>query len=92
MGAYSPTIGREEPKFFASPANLKLDQQARTVQISQIFEWFGTDFAAAPAGQLEAVRKYFPQPEAAAWVSDPAVKVKYLEYDWLLNDQEPVCK
>lgn len=75
--------------FFANPSNLKLDPQTRTVHISQIIEWFGKDFATTSSAQLAAVRKYFPQPDGAAWVEGPGVTVKYLNYDWSLNDQRP---
>lgn len=78
--------------FFANPANLKLDPRTRTVQISQILDWFGKDFAATSAEQLAAVRKHFPRPDEAAWVAGSGVTVKYLDYDWSLNDQAPVRK
>ncbi|VTT99563.1 Secreted protein containing DUF547 OS=Rhodopirellula sp. SWK7 GN=RRSWK_02046 PE=4 SV=1: DUF547 [Gemmataceae bacterium] len=78
--------------FFANPANLKLDPRNRTVEISQIIEWFGKDFAATSPAQLAAVRKHFPQSDAAAWVEAAGVTVKYLEYDWSLNDQTPARK
>ena len=78
--------------FFANPTNLKLDPKTRTVHVSQIIEWFGKDFAATSPEQLAAVRKHFPQPDAAAWVEGAGVTVKYLEYDWALNDQAPVRK
>ena len=78
--------------FFANPANLKLDPRTRTVEISQIIEWFGKDFAATTPEQLAAVRKYFPRPDEAAWVAGSGVTVKYLNYDWSLNDQSPIRK
>lgn len=78
--------------FFANPANLKLDPRTRTVQISQIIEWFGKDFAPTSAEQLAAVRKHFPKPDEAAWVAGSGVTVKYLDYDWSLNDQFPARK
>lgn len=78
--------------FFANPANLKLDPRTRTVQISQIIEWFGKDFAATSPEQLAAVRKHFPKPDETAWVAGSGVTVKYLDYDWSLNDQSPVRK
>ncbi len=78
--------------FFANPANLKLDPRTRTVQISQILEWFGKDFAATTPEQVAAVRKHFPKPDESAWVAEKGVTVKYLDYDWSLNDQAPVRK
>jgi hypothetical protein len=51
-------------------------------------EWYGTDFAPAPAEQLRVLREYLPQPESLGWL-DGGVSVQYLEYDWGLNDQRP---
>lgn len=73
--------------FFAKPRNLRLDPRTRTVYISRILEWFGTDFAETTAAQLGVIRPYFPEPEGTAWVESSRVTVEYLEYDWSLNDQ-----
>ncbi|CAN5857670.1 DUF547 domain-containing protein [soil metagenome] len=75
-------------RFFASPANFRADSRARTVAISKLFEWYGTDFAPTPAGQLRALGPMLPA--GSDWTWGPDVRVRYLNYDWSLNDQRPV--
>ncbi|GAC1468975.1 MAG: DUF547 domain-containing protein [Isosphaeraceae bacterium] len=76
-------------RFFARPENLQIDATSRTVSLSQLFQWYGNDFGAAPAEQIQALRPLFPASEALAWTARPDVRVRYLNYDWALNDQAP---
>jgi hypothetical protein len=75
-------------RYFAQPANFKADPGSRTVYISQLIKWYGTDFASAPAEQLRVLRPYIPYSESLGWF-DSGVTVNYLDYDWSLNDQQP---
>ncbi len=74
-------------RFLARPENFRADGASREVSLSQIFEWYGTDFAASSAGLLQAIAPMLPS--GAEWVTVPGVRVRYLDYDWSLNDQRP---
>lgn len=76
-------------KFFANPANLRLNEAEQAVAVSQLFSWYGSDFAATPAGVIIKLRPYFPDNARPAWLDAPDLTVDYLDYDWSLNDQDP---
>lgn len=59
---------------------------ARTLRVSSIFEWFAEDFE-AEGGVLAFVERFGPE-QARALVREQGegVRVRYLDYDWDLND------
>ena len=68
-----------------------------TLRVSRIFEWYGEDFVArfAPdrAGQPDRVERAvravvvkFGPPQAAALAREASARVRFLNYDWSLND------
>lgn len=75
-------------RFFARPENFRADAASRTVWLSSLLSWYGSDFASGPREQLRLLRPYLPAPENLAWVEGPGVQVRYLDYDWSLNDQQ----
>jgi hypothetical protein len=75
-------------RFFAQPANFRADERSRTVYVSELLKWYGTDFASTPAEQMKILRPYFPSPEDLGWI-DAGVTVRHLDYNWGLNDQSP---
>jgi len=76
-------------RFFAQAENFRADPRARSVSLSQLFQWYGSDFGATPAEQLRALRPLLPASEALGWAEGPGVRIGYLNYDWSLNDQRP---
>jgi hypothetical protein len=75
-------------RFFARPTNFEADAGSRTVSLSELLDWYGSDFARTPAEQVRWLRPYFPAPERLGWLDAGEITVKYLTYDWSLNDQE----
>lgn len=75
-------------RFFAQATNFSADPGNRTVYVSELLKWYGSDIAPTPAEQVKVLRNYFPSPESLTWV-DSGATVKYLEYNWGLNDQNP---
>lgn len=85
--------------FIANPSKFKIDHNAHVVHLSSIFKWFGEDFLAGygdkpsvPWGSPEekAVMAYLkPFLSDQDWTSlkDGTYEVKYLDYDWALNEQ-----
>lgn len=76
-------------RFFAQPTNFRADGASRTVGVSELLKWYGTDFAPTSAEQVRILRPYFPSSEGLAWIEQPGLAVQYLNYNWSLNDQEP---
>jgi hypothetical protein len=56
------------------------------VRVSPIFRWFAEDFE--KAGGVRAVLQRYTPPEIARRLADPRVEIRYLRYDWGLNDRE----
>lgn len=73
--------------FFSRPQNLRVDARGRTLYLSSILDWFGSDFGRTIPERLASLKPYLPD-AAGALAADPNVRVQYLEYDWSLNDQK----
>jgi hypothetical protein len=73
-------------RFFADPRNFRVDAGTRTVHISTLLEWYGTDFAATPQAQVRMLRRYFPNAETLTWLDSGDFSVKHLPYDWNINE------
>jgi hypothetical protein len=62
-------------QYLATPAGLVIDRKKDTASISAIFKWYGDDFASIPA----FIGKHSGE-------SVEGLKIKYLDYDWSLNE------
>lgn len=71
--------------FFTRSKNLKIDSSNRTIYFSSILDWFGSDFGRTMPQRLEFLAPYLPQ-FAAKLAKSSDVRVKYLNYNWNLND------
>jgi hypothetical protein len=74
-------------RFFARPENFRADSRGRTVFLSQLLKWYGSDFAPTAQQQIRVLRPYLPEAKALDWAVSGPVTVRYLDYDWGLNDQ-----
>ena len=85
-------------KFASSPHGFSLDREDKRVYLSSIFKWYGEDFE--PTYGIEeqfegndkqrAVLNYFSpvlDPATQTFLKQDNYKVKYLDYDWSLNQQ-----
>jgi hypothetical protein len=79
--------------FCSSPPHVRVDDEAKEIQLSAIFEWYRTDFEeharrlGRPAGILDFVLA-FAVPEVAAHVEQARTadfEVVFQPYDWGLN-------
>lgn len=68
--------------FLGDPTRNRFDAASQTLFLSAIFDWFHDDFATA-AGSVPAYVAPF-----MAIRPDPDVKVRFLDYDWQLNDRK----
>jgi hypothetical protein len=80
-------------RFFSDPRHLRWEAGERTLRVSSIFQWFGRDFApprARPPEIEQAVVRFvaphLPPPVRREVEAGP-LHLRYLPYDWSLNDQ-----
>jgi len=65
---------------------LRIDPASDTVWLSKIFDWFEEDFAAA-GGVLRFAARYAPEPARHRLEAEgERLRIRYLDYDWRLND------
>ncbi len=89
-------------RYLADPEHgLRWEPDARVLYLSAIFSWFGEDFdyyyrehkrfpdwSMEKRNALNFVWNYLPQ-EIVSQLEESAFEVKYLDYDWSLNDLSP---
>jgi len=75
-------------RFINDPARNVIDPARGRVQLSSIFDWFGSDFAAADGSVVEFIARYVVNPEHRKLLQRRDVRIEYLPYDWALNAQE----
>jgi hypothetical protein len=80
-------------RFMSDRSRNRYNTQTQTVEISQIFDWYGKDFEKGHKGFAsvqDVVAKYAGELADAeadrARLRSKAVPIKFIEYDWRLND------
>jgi|SRR5579859_694309 len=68
--------------FVAEPRNIRVDRNKNVVWLSAIFKFYNEDFLARAGGLIEYVNRY----RAEKVPSDAAVR--FLDYDWTVNDRD----
>ena len=63
-------------RYLETPAGLVIDRKKGTASISAIFKWYGDDFQSVPA---------FVEKQSGKNMD--GLKLRYLKYDWSLNEQ-----
>lgn len=86
-------------EFLANPKKFRIDRERGVVYLSAIFDWFAEDFVdrygtGDPQGRrsekTQAVLNFVSRYAAAAdadYLGTADFKVKYLDYDWTLNER-----
>lgn len=86
-------------RFLGEESRFRMDRDRDTVYLSSIFSWFGEDFAPAftpqqgfegHSGPEAACLNFvsgFLEPEQAEYLRRGDYRVRYLQYDWALNEQ-----
>lgn len=74
-------------RFLRDPRRNRIDLAGRTLYLSEIFKWFGDDFEKAAGSVQRFLADYLP-PEAAAVARQDGFQVRYLKYDWSLNERQ----
>jgi hypothetical protein len=74
--------------FFSNKEKFKADLTNKSVSLSQIFKWFAKDFGADQSAVLKRLSSWVTDGEIKALMKSGKVKVKYLDYDWFINEQK----
>jgi hypothetical protein len=79
-------LSRNTLAFFADPTKCSVDAAQNELQLSPILNWFAADFGSSTPAVLKRFTDWLPE-SAQAVAQSKDVRVKYLDYDWSLNDQ-----
>lgn len=74
--------------FFSRPQNFRFDPRGNVFHFSEIMSWYGADFGADQRTQLKAVAAALPKGEAQSAAQSGNGTIRFLKYDWNLNDQK----
>lgn len=90
--AYTPERLQEQLEantrdFFLREKNFQIEVTNRRVRVSAILDWFGEDFGSTPQQGLASLAKYMPDEATKQLVASEDYTVKFLDYDWSLNEQ-----
>lgn len=72
--------------FFSRSQNFRYRDGA--IYLSSILDWFGRDFGSSQDRQLKRIANWLPQEEAQTAAKSGRVDVRFLDYDWNLNEQQ----
>lgn len=81
---------RQARTFLAFPDNFWYEAQANKASISKLFDWYKSDFGGTdenPGKVQVALSKYVPDPKARQALAAGSAQVRFLDFDWSLNDQ-----
>lgn len=79
-------LTRNLERWIAHPGKgVRVDREARTLQLSKIFDWFEDDFE--KSGGVVAFVARYARVEDRPWLAreGPNARLRYLDYDWTLN-------
>ncbi len=90
-------LDREARRFLAEERNFRIDPREKAVYLSSIFAWYRKDFIEwyhrrepdREATLLNYVVLYVPPEKAEDLRSAEAYALRFIPYDWRLNDQRP---
>ncbi|MDA7977657.1 MAG: DUF547 domain-containing protein [Pirellulales bacterium] len=90
--AYTPDALEEQltanaKAFFADRSKFQADPTRETLYVSPILDWFGADFGGSTAERLRQIAPYLPDATSQRMAHSGAVRLKFLDYDWNLNDK-----
>ena len=96
----SEQLDEQSRKFMSSSDKFRIDKENNVVYLSPIFDWFGEDFVktytpesgfeeygARERAVLNFVSRYASDLESSH-LKKEKYRIKYLEYDWSLNEQK----
>jgi len=81
-------LDRAATQFFASRKHFYFETDEKKVKIfiSKIFSWFGEDFGDNKEQKVNFILRFLEKPDAEKIKKAASIKIKYLGYDWNLNE------
>ena len=78
-------------RFFHNQQNFQLDKENFTISVSELLSWFKGDFTTQSGDLFSFMLPYLPRDQASRLRTDKNTtwKIKWLKYDWSLNDPAP---
>ena len=74
--------------FINDNAKNRFDKNNKVGRISKIFDWFSEDFEAHSKTVQQYLAKYIGDPAIAESLLKDEYKLRFLEYDWMLNGEK----
>lgn len=88
-GSLDAQLEQQGQLFLRDSTRNRFDVAAKTADLSSIFKWYQKDFGNSDRAALLAAAKYAAPEVRRAIEADPAGwTVRYLAYDWTLNDRK----
>jgi hypothetical protein len=78
-------LNREAIKFINNPEKVRFDEKRNALYVSPIFKWFKEDFLSVAVSISDFIKGYLQS--ADKQLQNENLPLKYLDYDWGLNDQ-----
>ncbi len=72
--------------FFSRKQNFQANAAQQTIYVSSILDWFGSDFGSSQSARFRYLKEYLPR-DAQDLATSSRTRVKFLDYNWNLNDQ-----
>ena len=76
-------LNAEAKRFCNEPRNVRYDAAQKTVTLSMIFKWYKDDFGGSEPAVLAFINRY----RAPADQIPAGTQIKYVDYDWRMNDK-----
>jgi hypothetical protein len=73
--------------FFGNPEKFRIDRKKKIVYLSKIMKWFGEDFGGTDRAKLDFAARFASSDEDRAFLERKDLEVRYLDYDWEINDK-----
>ncbi|MBI4208192.1 MAG: DUF547 domain-containing protein [Deltaproteobacteria bacterium] len=83
----SQQLDDQTRRFVSNPQKFRIDQANGTVYLSPIFKWFREDFEASYGTVINFIQRYLTETDRQFLIAKE-LDLKYLDYDWSLNEQE----
>lgn len=87
-GAIDRQLNEQMRLFLANRSLNRYDASTRTLHLSKIFSWFEKDFTGGRGDLVEVLLPHLPAETADALKGcEREVRIRYLPYDWRLNER-----
>jgi hypothetical protein len=74
-------LDRQTREFFSEPRNLKIDHGAKTIQLSELIDFYPEDFLTQAPNLIAYLNRYLETPIPEDY------EIKYIPYNWQVNHQ-----